>query len=146
MDLSFLKWPLIILVIVGVAFLFTSPGVNFMVNRYTKATVGQDAQRDIKDEAGLSRIGGYLLYMWQYQRAYDTMQLAIDRYGSDGANYWYNLYRMARCLDRMERYRESYDMLQQLINANAHDIDDRVANNDNLRLRAAKLKEVQGLE
>lgn len=145
MDLSFLKWPIIILVIVGIGFLFTSPGVNWMVNRYTKATVGQDMGKDLTDENGLTRIGGYLLFTWQYQKAYDTMNLSVQRYGADGRNYHYNLYRMARCLDRLERYKESYNILEQLIQVNAHEFDNRVADNDNLRLRADKLKEVHEL-
>ncbi|HNZ49263.1 MAG TPA: hypothetical protein PLQ42_11045 [Candidatus Hydrogenedentes bacterium] len=145
MDLTFLKWPIIILVIAGIAFLFTSPGVNFLVNHYTKATVGADFAKDLSDESGLTRIGGYLLFTWQYQKAYDTMNLAVARYGPEGRHYYYNLYRMARCLDRLERYRESYNILMDLISANAHDADNRVADNDNLRLRASKLKEVHGL-
>ena len=52
---------------------------------------------------------------------------------------------MARCLDRLERYKESYDLLEELIQVNAHEVDNRVADNDNLRLRADKLKEVHDL-
>lgn len=142
MDLSFLKWPIIILVVVGIGFLFTSPGVNWLVNGYTKSTVGENAAKDMSDESGLTRVGGYLLYTWQYQKAYNVMNLAVQRYGANGRNYHYNLYRMARCLDRLERYKESYDILQLLIQANASEFDGRVADNDNLHLRASKLKEM----
>ncbi|NLN93184.1 MAG: hypothetical protein GX130_07755 [Candidatus Hydrogenedens sp.] len=145
MDLTFLKWPIIILVVVGIGFLFTSPGVNFLVNHYTKATVGENMGKDLSDENGLTRVGGYLLFTWQYQKAYDTMNLCAQRYGPQGRNYLYNLYRMARCLDRLERYKESYDLLEELIQVNAHEVDNRVADNDNLRLRADKLKEVHDL-
>ncbi|HDP34578.1 MAG TPA: hypothetical protein ENN29_05655 [Candidatus Hydrogenedentes bacterium] len=145
MDLSGLKWPLIIVVIVGIAFLASSPGVNYMVNNFTKAAPGQDPERDRIDEAGLTRVGGYLMYLWHYERAMAVMQMAIDRYGPEGANYWYNKYRIARCLDRLHRYKASYDVLQELINVEASQYDNRVPGNDNLRARAAKLKEVHEL-
>lgn len=146
MDLSGLKWPLIVLVIVGIGFLASSPGVNWMVSRYTQATPGQDTNRDVKDEAGLSRVGGYLLFQWRYQKALEVMQTAVNRYGTAGANYWHNLYRMAKCLEKLDRMQESYDILKELIAANAHEIDKRVAANDNLTLRATKLKEVHNLQ
>ncbi len=146
MDLSGLKWPIIIVVIVGVGFLASSPGINYMVNNFTKATPGQDEERDKIDEAGLTRVAGYLLYLWRYERSLAVMQLAIDRYGPDGANYWYNKYRMARCLDRLERYQQSYNVLQELMAADAQQYDSRVADNDTLRLRASKLKEMHNLK
>lgn len=146
MDLSGLKWPLIIVIIVGIGFLASSPGVNWMVTRYTQATPGQDVDRDRRDEAGLSRIAGYLLYQWRYEKALETMQTAVNRYGTAGANYWNNLYRMAKCMEKLNRMQESYTLLQELISANAHEIDKRVAENENLQLRATKLKEVHNLQ
>lgn len=145
MDLSGLKWPIIIVVVVGIGFLASSPGVDFMINSFTKAAPGADPARDRRDEAGLTRVAGYLLYQWRYERSLETMETAIQRYGSSGANYWYNKYRMAKCLERLNRFQESYTILQELIAAKAHDIDSRVADNDNLRLRATKLKEVHNL-
>jgi len=146
MDLSGLKWPIIIVVIVAIGWLMTSGGVNWMVGNFTKATPGQDAARDKTDEAGLSRVGGYLLVLWRWEKAAKVMETSIDRYGTNGANYWYNLYRLATCYDRLERYQDSYDTLQDLIAANAHQYDERVPNNDNLSLRASKLKEVNELQ
>jgi len=146
MDLSWLKWPLIIVVIVGIAFLFSSPGINYMVGRFTQAVPGQNPEIDARDEAGLSRIGGYLLFLWRYQRSYQVMKTAVDRYGESGANYWYNKYRMAKCLEKMGRIQESVDLLEELMAANAHEIDKRVAENENLRLRTTRLKEVHELQ
>jgi tetratricopeptide (TPR) repeat protein len=146
MDLSGLKWPLIIVIVVGVGWLMTSGGITYMVNNFTKVTPGQDVERDKVDEAGLTRVGGYLLLMWRYQKAADVMQTSIDRYGPSGANYWHNLYRVAKCYDRMGQYQQSYDVLQQLITANASQYDDRVPENDNLSLRASKLKEMYELK
>lgn len=143
MDLSGLKWPLIIVVIVGIGFLASSPGVDYMVRNFTKATPGADVDRDKIDEAGLTRVAGYLLYLWRYERAMQVMQMALERY-PDGPNYWYNKYRIARCLDRLKKYRASYDVLQELMNVNASQLDSRIPGNDNLRLRANKLKEVHG--
>lgn len=146
MDLSGLKWPLIILVVVVVGWLLSSGGVSWMEKNFTKATPGQNTTRDKTDEAGLSRLGGYCLYLWRYERAAGLFESAIDRYGEDGANYWYNLYRLAKCYEKMERYQDSYDVLEQLITANASQYDDRVPENDNLSLRANKLKEVHELQ
>lgn len=146
MDLSGLKWPLIIVVIVGIGFIASSPGVNWMIGRFTQAVPGQDTAKDQRDEAGLSKIGGYLLYQWRYEKALNVMQMAIDRYGASGRNYWYNKYRMVKCLEKLDRMQEAYDTLQELIVANANDIDKRVADSDTLTLRAQKLKEVNNLK
>lgn len=146
MDLSGLKWPLIIVVVVGIGFIASSPGINWMVGRYTQAVPGQDPEKDRRDEAGLTRIGGYLLYQWRYESALNIMQTAVTRYGATGANYWYNKYRMVKCLEKLDRMQEAYNTLQELIVASAGNIDQRVPDNDNLTLRAQKLKEVHDLQ
>jgi tetratricopeptide (TPR) repeat protein len=145
MDLSGLKWPLIIAIVVGVGWLFSSGGVEFMIKQATKHTPGVDAVQDERDEALLSRIGGYLLYLWRYQRAAEVFLTAIDRYGVNGKNYWYNLYRLHTCYERLGQYQDAYDVLQMLIQANANQYDKRVPELDNLSLRASKLKEVHEL-
>ncbi|HOV59988.1 MAG TPA: hypothetical protein PK349_02865 [Candidatus Hydrogenedentes bacterium] len=145
MDLSGLKWPAIILVLVGIFWLGTSGGVNYMVSKYTSHVPGQDARQDAIDEAGLTRVGYYLLSTLQFSKAAYVIQLALDRYGQNGANYWINVYRLATCMDRLERYQESYDLLQILIGADAQQYDERIPNVDVLRARAAKLKEVHEL-
>lgn len=146
MDLSGLKWPVIILVIVAVGWLCTSGGVNFMVNNFTKATPGEDEKRDKTDEAGLTRVAGFLMKTFRYEWALDVMEQAMDRYGEDGANYWYNKYRTAKCYEKIEDYQRSHTILQELIAANAHDLDERVPENDNIKLRAEKLKETHELQ
>lgn len=146
MDLSGLKWPVIIVVIVAIVWLLSSGGVAWMVNNFTKATPGQDVARDKTDEAGLTRVGGYLLMLWRYEKAANVMETAIQRYGENGANYWYNLYRLAKCYERMDRNQESYNLLMDLAAANASQYDKRVAENDNLSLRAGKLKEMYELQ
>ncbi len=145
MDLSGLKWPLIIVIIIAIGWLASSGGVNFMYKNFTKAVPGQNATQDKADEAGLTRLGGYLLKLFRYEKAAQMMRTAIDRYGTDGANYWYNCYRMSQCYYRMEMYQQDYDILTMLMAENAHEKDDRVPNNDNLRLQASKLKEMHEL-
>lgn len=145
MDLSGLKWPAIILVLVGIFWLGTSGGVNYMVSKYTSHTPGQNPQQDAIDEAGLTRVGYYLISTLQFGKAASVIQLALDRYGQAGANYWINVYRLATCMDRLERYQEAYDLLQILIGADAQQYDERIPNVDVLRARAAKLKEVHEL-
>lgn len=145
MDLSGLKWPLIIAVIVLVGWLFTSGGVNFMIKNFTESTPGADAEQDKIDEAGLSRVGGYLLYLWRWDKAAEVFQTALDRY-PQGANAWYNYYRLARCHERKGRYQETFNILNQLISVDAHKIDERVPHIDNLRLQAKKLQELHELK
>ncbi len=146
MDLSGLKWPLIILVIVAVGWLGSSGGVNYMVNNFTKATPGADAQRDKVDEAGLTRVAGYLMMLLRWERSKDVLETVINRYGNNGANYWYNMYRLAKCYEKLGRYQEAYNILRDLAQINAHQYDDRVPEFDNLNLRANKLKEVHNLQ
>ena len=145
MDLSRLKWPIIIIVVLGVGWLGSSAGVSYMVKKFTAATPGQDAAQDKVDETGLSRVGWYLLATFRYAPAAEVYQLAIDRYGTNGPNYWNNQYSLARCLEHMNRFQDSYNILQMLISNSAHNFDKRVPVDDNLRLRAAKLKEVNDL-
>jgi len=146
MDLSGLKWPLIILVIVAIGWLGSSGGVNYMVNNFTKAPPGVDAQRDKVDEAGLTRVAGYLMMLLRWERSKDVLETVINRYGNNGANYWYNMYRLAKCYEKLGRYQEAYNILRDLAQLNAHQYDDRVPEFDNLNLRANKLKEVHNLQ
>lgn len=141
MDLSGLKWPLIILVIVGVGWLASSGGVNWMQTNFTKATPGTDVERDKTDEAGLTRLAGYVLWLWKYDKAKELMNQALDRYGENGANYWYNTYRITTCDDRLGNYTEAIAGLQYLIDSNANAIDSRVPDIDTLSLKAQKLRE-----
>ncbi|NLF57065.1 MAG: hypothetical protein GX580_05460 [Candidatus Hydrogenedens sp.] len=145
MDLGKLKWPLIIAAVVLVFWLASNGGVNYMVSKFTTAVPGQDQERDRLDEAGLSRFGGYLMYTFQFDKAASVLELAVDRYGPLGANYWYNLYRLSKCYDRLKRYRESYDILTMLVDNDASQFDKRVPDSQIMRVTATRLQEVQGL-
>lgn len=144
MDLSGLKWPLIILVIVALGWLATSGGINWMVGNFTKSTPGIDAEKDKADEAGLSRVGGYLLIMWRWEKARNVLDTAIARY-PNGANYYHNLYRIARCEDRLGNYQAKINILRELMDDDAHSIDGRVPHNDILISQADRLIEMYDL-
>tara|TARA_R110001592_G_scaffold24043_1_gene93422 strand:- start:1813 stop:2250 length:438 start_codon:yes stop_codon:yes gene_type:complete len=145
MDLSGLKWPFIIVVIVGIGWLATSGGVNWMYGKYTAASPGVDAQQDLRDEAGLTSLAGYTYILWKWETTIQIIEVSIDRYGENGPNYWYNLERLSSCYDRIGQYQVSVDILRELMDANAHEIDERVGNFDALNLRAAKLIEMHEL-
>jgi hypothetical protein len=70
----------------------------------------------------------------------------LQRYGPDGKNFYLNTYRLALVYEKQDRHQEAYDVLQELIDVEAGEIDDRVPNRDNLALRAEKLKEMYELQ
>ena len=146
MDLSGLKWPLIIVIVVGIGWLGSSGGVEWMIKQSIKATPGADATQDVRDEARLSKVGGYVLTLWRYEKAAEVFQMCFDRYGTSGANYWYNRYRLVKCLEKMEDYQGAYNVLKELLAAQAWTYDKRVPEFDNLNLRASKLKELYELQ
>lgn len=141
MDLSRLKWPIIILVVVGAGWLTSSGGVNYMYNNFTKAEPGAEPARDKSDEAGLSRLGGFVLMTFRYEKAEEIFSTAITRYPG-GANLWYNQYRLAKCKEKLEKYAEAVELLEGLIAADASSSDPRVPGADILRPRTDKLIEV----
>ena len=145
MDLSGLKWPLIIVVVVGIGWLASSGGVAWMESNFTKSTVGADPERDKLDEKGLSRLATYVIYLWKYEKAEELMNTAIDRYGETGENYWFNLYRISTCDERLGKWQEAADGLQFLIDNTASEKDSRIPENDNLSLKLGKLREVHEL-
>lgn len=145
MNLGFIKWPLIIALIAGAGFLVSNPGINFLIQKFTQATPGQNSVQDKRDEAGLSRIAGFLFYQFRYGRCLEILDLALSRYGPSGANYWFKKYRKAKCLEKLRRYQECYNVLNELIAANADALDKRVPSTQALKLRAATLKGVHDL-
>lgn len=144
MDLSGLKWPLIIVVVGFVGWLGTSGGINWMVNNATKAQPGVDAERDVLDEATLTKVGGYLMMLWKYERAIEVMELALDRY-PNGKNAYYNYYRLVRCYERLGNNQHAYDILKDLMSMQAWEYDSRVPSQDGLAHNAQKLQELHEL-
>ena len=145
MDLSGLKWPIIIVAVVALGWLFTSGGTDWLIKNATTATPGVDAAKDVSDEAMLTRVGGYVMKLWKYEKAMECFNLARDRYGETGANYWYNTYRLVRCYERMGDPKTAVDILTYLIDSGANALDPRVPTNDNLGLTRNKLNETHEL-
>jgi hypothetical protein len=141
MDLSGLKWPLIIVVVVAIGWLGSSGGINWMISQSTDAVPGADATQDARDEQRLTSVAGYLLTLWRYEKAAEVMLLSIDRYGEAGKNYWYNYYRMAKCYEKMGRPGEAVNTLMEVMRQRPQITDDRVPGWDNLKLRATKIAE-----
>lgn len=144
MDLSWLKWVILVVVLAGAAFLLSPQGNDYMIKGFTKAQPGADPARDKADEAGLTRLGGFLMKTFRYQKAFDVFQLAIDRYPT-GQQFWYNKYRQVRCAEKAEKYALATTLLEELMRNNAHEKDGRVPENANLKLRADKLIEMYDL-
>jgi tetratricopeptide (TPR) repeat protein len=144
MDLSKFKWPLIIAAVAGAIWLITDPGVNYMYNKFTADEPGADAKRDEMNEAGLSRLGGFLLMTFRYERAGQVFNAALERY-PQGKNALYNYYRTAKCEEKQGNYAKCVTILQDLRDQDASSKDDRVPTADVLQLRIDKLVEVHEL-
>lgn len=144
MDLSFLKWPLIILIIVGLGWLLTEGGVNYMYNKFTQASPGEDEAKDAFNEAGLYRLGGYLLMTFRYERAAQSYETEIRMF-PEGENYWMANYNLARCYEKMEDFQKAVDLLAFLRNQNADQYDERVPDVNTLTHRIDTLVEVNEL-
>lgn len=148
MDLSRLKWPLIIIIVVGLGWLMTEGGVNFMRNKFTAPITSTNADEIAKkeefNEAGLSRLGGFLLKTFRYQKAEEVFLDAVTLY-PNGKNFYYNWYRIAKCAEKRGGYAEARNILEDLMAEDAHSVDKNVPPFDALRLRADKLIETHEL-
>jgi tetratricopeptide (TPR) repeat protein len=144
MDLSKLKWVVIILVVVGGGWLLTSGGINWVYNQATDAVPGVDPAKDKTDEAMLSKYGGFLLTTFRYEGAKKFYRTAVERY-PEGANAWWNYYQLARCEEKLGNYKEACDILFMLWEQNADQYDERVPDMATLRLRLDKLIEIHEL-
>ena len=144
MDLSRLKWPIIIIVVVGLGWLLTSPGINFMHKKFTAAQPGADPKVDQANEAGLTNLAGFLIKTFRYKKAGAVLDDALRLY-PEGANAWYNLYRKAKCEEKAGRYQEAVNILKDLMDQNANAQDSRVPSADVLKLRRDKLLETHNL-
>lgn len=144
MDLSILKWPLIILVVAGVGWLLTEGGVNYMYNSFTEGAVGEDVQKDEFNESGLYRLGGYLMMTFRYARAAEVYEASVDRY-PNGENYWMAYYNLARAYEKLEKYQQAVDILGYLRNEDGDQHDERVPDVQTLTFRLETLVEMHQL-
>lgn len=144
MDLSFLKWPIVILVIGSLGFLISSPGIEYVYGKATAGTVGADPEADTANEATLSRLAGLELATFRYKRASEIYDAALKRF-PNGKNSWHNWYQLARCFEKLEQFDKAVDILVMLRDENADKQDERVASPTQLDARIQKLVEVHEL-
>ena len=144
MDLSRLKWPLILLVIGGLIYLVTDPGVKFLRAKFNEGTPGQDAKQDEYNEAGLSNLAGFLIKTFRYASAEECLKDAIERY-PEGKNFLNNKYRLAKCREKQGDYEGCIEILAELRDMDAHQVDERIPEVDVLNLRIDKLAETHDL-
>lgn len=145
MDLSKLKWLVIILVVFGGGWLVTSGGISYMYNRATSGVPGANPNKDKKDEATLTRYGGFLLSTFRYEQAKKFYSAAVQRYPA-GANRYWTRYQLARVHEKLDENEEAVLLLLGLWEEDAIQYDSRVANKDELKLRIQKLIEVNQLD
>lgn len=145
MDLSKLKWALIIAAVVGIGWLLTGAGTDYMFNKFTEGYPGIDLDKDEINELGLSRLGGFMMMTFRYARAQEAYEAAIERY-PDGKNVWNNYYQLARALERQEDYRGAARVINLLRVENADQYDERVPDVATLELRLRKLIEVHEMD
>lgn len=144
MDLSRFKWPLIIIFVFLVGWLLTNPGVNFMHQRLVDRPVGESAEADKATEAGLTRLGWFLIRTFRYQKARQVLDDAIDLY-PNGENVLLNHYRLAKVEEKLGNYAEAVRLLRYLEDIDAHSHDPDVPESSNLKLRADKIMEMHDL-
>lgn len=143
MDLSWLKWPLIILAVVGALWLLSSGGTAYMYNRFS-ADPGEDEVLARRYESGLTNLGNFLLKTLRYEEAEEVIRSAVEKY-PNGKNVYLNWYRLAKLAEKRGAYEESVRILEGLMREDANAFDKRVPPYDNLRLRADSLIETHDL-
>lgn len=144
MDLSALKWVVIIVVVIGAGWLITEGGVNWVYSNATKTTTGVNAGNDKVNDATLSRYGGFLMATFRYNKAKKFYSEGIKRF-PNGANYWWNNYQLARCEEKFENWQEAADILYFLWQEDAMQYDDRVPDRRILKPRIEKIVEMYQL-
>ena len=112
MDLSKLKWPIIIVVVALVVFLLSSPGINYLHNRYLQDP-GEDAALAAKNEAGLTRLAALLMRTFRYAYAYEVAGDAVRLY-PEGEHAVLNRYRQARMAEKLGRPDEAVSILMEV--------------------------------
>jgi len=113
MDMTKIVWAVVVVVILGGGWLFTTGGMNKAYEQATKNLVGNNPEQDVIDEAVLSKYGGYNLSLFRYEQAKRFYSTSINRYGPTGKNYWWNLQQLALCEENMENPQASVPLSEQ---------------------------------
>ena len=145
MDLSFLKWPVIAAIVVGFCWLLSSGGVNFMYKKLVAYAPGTSVAKDDANEASLSKLAGYSLATFQYDRAKFIYTETLKRF-PEGKNKYWNTFQLARCEENLKNYQTCVNLLRKLIAADAATHDERVSINEALQFRIGKLVEMYELK
>lgn len=143
MDLSWAKFPIIILVIFGIGWLVSSGGVNYMHKKFS-VEASEDEKQNELNEAGLTRLASFLMKTLRYTKGAEVLEDAITLY-PQGKNALFNQYRLAKAYEKQTRYPEAIALLVSLVGMNANQYDDRIAPNDAIKLRVDKLRETHEL-
>jgi len=145
MDLSWAKFPIIILVIGGLGWLVSSGGVNYMHKKFAVEATEDEKQNEV-NEAGLSRVAGFLMKTLRYEKGGKVLEDAIRLY-PNGKNALYNQYRLAKSLEKQANYEGAIFLLVGLVelDPDAYTYDDRIAPDDAIKLRVDKLRETHEL-
>lgn len=155
MDLSGLKWPIIIGVLVLVGWLVSAGGQSWMEKRLTSYQPGQSEEMDAANEKALSNLGGFFIKTFRYERGIRLLEICGERY-PDGKNYYYNAYRCSRIHEaiadsttnhekQLKHYGQALTILKFMIDNNIHELDARVPEVDVLRHRAEDIAETSGI-
>jgi hypothetical protein len=143
MDLSRLKWPIVIILVVTIGWLI-GPGTGWVHNRLLQHEPGADLKADEVNEWGFTKLGGFLMKTVRFVGAKEVLLDVTDRY-PDGENYWFNYYRLGRVHEKLDQNPEAVQIYLDLMDADAHSIDERVPEYEVLKLRRDKLIELNEL-
>ncbi|MFP6598802.1 MAG: hypothetical protein VCC01_15195 [Candidatus Hydrogenedentota bacterium] len=145
MDLSKIVWVIVILVVVGGAWLLTDGGQDKVYEDATSRLVGNDPDQDVIDEAALSKYGDLNLSMFRHEKAKKFYTAAVERYGTEGKNYWWNWQQLAKCEEKLDNAKGAVDILYNLWLKDGDAFDQRVSSRENLKNRIKNLVELNDL-
>jgi len=155
MDLSRLKWPVIIVVVGGLSWLMTAGGNAWLENRLLSYEPGESAELDKANEQALSNLAGWYIRTFRHEKGIEILEETGERY-PNGKNYYHNLYRRSRAhevlgdasADRTvqeNQYGSALEILSFLINNNVHQLDERVPETSLLQHRYDAIAETSGI-
>jgi len=102
MNVAILKWPIIILLIVGVLWLLSSAGTNWLHKRLLEAEPSES------NEDHLTTLASFLAKTMRYEKAYEVSRDTLEKYPyPDGKLSLINMYRMGRMAEKLGRPRET---------------------------------------
>lgn len=144
MDLTWLKWLVIIALIFGIGWAVTDGGINYAYKKATSGEIGVNPDVDQTKETTLTRYAGFLLATFRYEKAKKFYTAAITNFPAGKNRYW-NRYQLARCEEKLKNWQNAADVLYQLHQVDANQYDHRVPNQATLKLRIEKLVQVHDL-